>query len=36
MERDGGASALGVSELLVGASLAHQLKPQLPEDFDDL
>jgi hypothetical protein len=36
MEGDGGASALGISELLVGASLAHQFEPQLPEDFGDL
>ena len=32
MERDGGATAPGIPELLVGAPLAHQLKTQFSED----
>ena len=33
MERDSGATAPGIPELLVGATLANQLKTQFSEDF---
>jgi len=32
MRSDNRAAALGIVKLLVGAALANQLKPQLPED----
>ncbi len=33
MERNSGATAPGIPELLVGAPLAHQLEPKFSEDF---
>jgi hypothetical protein len=36
MERHGGGTPSGISELLVGTPLSDQLEPQFPEDFDHL